>query len=171
MLLIVVPIDNPSFSYSLIKRSFHLLADLNPINCFHWWPVVTSSFWEVFHKPTTSLFVLLLVFQQLRSTLLLRMPSQALLWQKLAFFLHSFLSIIYLLFLRSEGIVMLLSSTHLLALSGPCFYRAYPFNRSVVPFCSSFLSLLNQSAFNFIHLQVVQPLKVLWFHSFVKGAT
>ena len=47
---------------------------------------------------------------------------------------------------------MLLSSTHLLGLSGPCFDRAYPFNRSVVSsaqvlfILSSLVSLFNRSA-------------------------
>ena len=104
MLLIVVPIDNPSFSYSLIKRSFHLLADLNPINCFHWWPVVTSSFWEVFHKPTTSLFVLLLVFQQLRYNLLGRVLSKLICGRSWHFLLHSVIPMIYLLFFLLEAL-------------------------------------------------------------------
>ena len=43
-------------------------------------------FEKFFHKPTTSLLFSFLVFQQLRSTLLLKMPFQTLLWQKLAFF-------------------------------------------------------------------------------------
>ena len=75
-----------------------------------------------FHKPTTSLFVLLLVFQQLRSTFRLRMPFQVLCDRSWHFLLHSFLSIIYLLFLPSGGVVMLLSSTHLLVLSGSCSF-------------------------------------------------
>ena len=76
-------------------------------------------------------------------------------------------------------------------------FRAYPFNRSVVPsaqvlfILSSLASLLNRSAvqscsssssllmevFNFVHIrcilcfEFVQPRKVLWFHSFVKEAT
>ena len=49
------------------------------------WQVITSSFEMFFYKPTTSLLFSLLVFQQFHSTLLLKMPFQALLWQKLAF--------------------------------------------------------------------------------------
>ena len=58
------------------------------------------------------------------------------------FLLNSPMAIIYLLFFHSGGIVMLLSSTHLLGLSGPCSFHAYPVNRSVVPFCSSSFRLI-----------------------------
>ena len=95
-------------SYSLIKRSFHLLADLNPINCFHRWPVVTSSFWDVCHKPTTSLCFSLLIFQQLRSILLCKDAFQTHLWQKLAFSSPFCYSIDLSSILSSRGIVMLL---------------------------------------------------------------
>ena len=82
--------------------------------------------WDVFHKTISRLFFSLLVFQQLRSTLLLRMPSQTLLWQKLAFsspffyfnYLYSILS-----FRRHCGVVLF---THLLVCSGSCSFRAYP---------------------------------------------
>ena len=39
--------------------------------------------------------------------------------------------------------MLLLSSNHLLVLSGSCYFHAYPFNRSVVPFCSSSFRLIN----------------------------
>ena len=39
----------------------------------------------------------------------------------------------FTLLFRSGGIVMLLSATHLLILSGSCSFRPYPFNRSVMP--------------------------------------
>ena len=45
---------------------------------------------------------------------------------------------------------MLLSSTHLLVLSGSCSFRAYPFNRSVV---SSFQVSSHFVKFNSFHLQ------------------
>ena len=78
--------------------------------------------WDVFHKTISSVFFSLLVFQQLRSTRLLRMPSQALLWHKMAFsspfsYLNYLSSI--LLF---RGIVMLLFSTHHLVLSKIIFF-------------------------------------------------
>ena len=106
---------------------------------------ISPQFWEVFHKPTTSLLFSLLVFQQLHSTLLLRMPFQALLWQKLSF------SSPFFNYLSSGGIVMLLSSTHLLVLSRSCYFLAYPFNQSAVSsfqvlfILSSLASLFNRS--------------------------
>ena len=41
-------------------------------SCFHLWQVFTSSSWDVFHKPSTSLFFSLLISQQLRSILLFK---------------------------------------------------------------------------------------------------
>ena len=137
------------------------------------------------------------MFQQLRSTRLLRMPSQALLWQKLAFSspfpYFNYLSSI-LLFRRHCDVVLF---TRHLVLSKIMFFHAYPFNRSVGPFAqvlfalSSLASLLTGVPYEFVlpcssslpecfqlcstswhsYFQVVQLLKVLWFHSFVKGAT
>ena len=91
------------------------------------------------------------------------------------FLLNSPMTIIYLLFFRSGGIVMLLSSTHLLGLSGPCFHRAYPFNRSIVfLFSSSFIlssfsSLFNRSDVRDISYPLFHSFNcyggsVLWFH-------
>ena len=68
---------------------------------------------------------------------------------------------IYLLFFRSGGIVMLLSATHLLVLSGSCSFRPYPFNRSVVPafrifpILPSFASLLRRSAAQIISFLIL----------------
>ena len=62
-----------------------------------------------FHKPTTSLFFSLLVFQQLRSILFCKDAFQAHLWRKLSFSSPFFIPMIYLLF-SFGGIVMLLSS-------------------------------------------------------------
>ena len=68
------------------------------------------SFGDVFHKSTSNLLFSLLVFQQLRSTLLLRIPFQALLSQKLAFS-STFVYLNYLSsILSSGGLVMLLFS-------------------------------------------------------------
>src|SRR4051812_27944691 len=105
-----------------------------------------------FHKPTTSLFFLLLVFQQFPSNLLSRMLSKLNCGRSWHLLLHSFITMIYLPFFCSGGIVMLLSSTHHLVLPRSCFFRAYPFNRSVVSslqvlfILSSLASLFNQSA-------------------------
>ena len=103
-------------------------------NLFSWVAGCLLIIWDVFHKTISSLFFSLLLTQQLRSTICVTVLSQD------------------LVSLRSGDIVMLLSSTHLLGLSGPCFDRAYPFNRSIVSLfsssfmLSSFSSLLNRSA-------------------------
>ena len=79
-------------------------------NLFRDWHVVTSGVCDVFYTSIPSLSFSLLFFQQFRSTRLLRMPSKALLSQKLAvsspFFYFNDPSSI----LSSGGIVMLLSS-------------------------------------------------------------
>ena len=92
-----------------------------------------------------------LVLQQLRSSLLLRIPSQDLFGRSWHFLLISPISIIYLLFFCFGGIVMLLSSTLLLVLSGSCSFHAYPFNRSVVSSfqVSSHLVKIMFSSFHF----------------------
>ena len=64
------------------------------------------------------------------------------LWQKLAFLLHSFISMIYILFLSSGGIAMLFFSPIISFCQRSCSFHAYPFNRSVVPFCSSSFRLI-----------------------------
>ena len=59
------------FSYPLGKRSFHLFVDLKQVIV----PLVAGChliMLRCFHKPTTSLFFSLLVFQQLRSILLFK---------------------------------------------------------------------------------------------------
>ena len=118
---------------------------------FPWMAGCHLIIWDVFHKTISSVFFSLLDSQQLRSTLLLKMPCRALLWQILAFS-SPFLSFNYqLLFFRSGGIVLLFSSTHLLVLSRSCSFHDCPFNRSVVPsaqvlfILSSLVSLFNRS--------------------------
>src|SRR4051812_33828679 len=65
---------------------------------------------------------------------------------------------IYLPFFCSGGIVMLLSLTHHLVLPRSCFFRAYPFNRSVVSslqvlfILSSFPSSFRRSAAQMISI-------------------
>ena len=54
----------------------------------------SPQFWDVFHKPTTSLLFSLLVFQQLRSTLLLKMLFKLNWDRRCCFLLHSFDSIL-----------------------------------------------------------------------------
>ena len=101
------------------------------------------SFGDVFHKSTSSLLFSLLVFQQLRSTLLLRIPFQALLSQKLAFS-STFVYLNYLSsILSSGGFVMLLFSVIILIYKDHDLFFAYPFYRSLVPFCSSSFHLIN----------------------------
>ena len=154
---------------------------------------------DVFHKTISRLFFSLLVFQQLRSTLLLRMPSQTLLWQKLAFsspffYFNDLSSIIFFrrlcdvaLFSPSFRFVRIVFFSRFIHLTGvlcPLLksFSSYQvlhnffFNRSASRSCSPLLlfptgvlSTLSSSLhYSFLF---VQPLKVLWFHSFVKGAT
>ena len=69
--------------------------------------------WDVFHKTISRLFFSLLVFQQLRSSICCyRALSRSCFTSFIPF--HSFYS--------SGGIVMLLSATHLLVLSGSCSF-------------------------------------------------
>ena len=86
------------------------------------------------------------MFQQLRSTLLPRMPSQTLLWQKLAFSSPFFYSnyLYYILLFRRPCDVALFN--HHLKLWRSCSFRAYPFNRSVM-FSAKFFSSYQVSQF------------------------
>ena len=103
-------------------------------------------------------------------------------------------SIFYSFFRRHCDVALF---THHLELWGSCSFHAYPFSRSVVSsaqvlfILSSLASLFNRSAARIcsslflisnrvlstlfisvaLFLSFVQPLKVLWFHSFVKEAT
>jgi len=62
-----------------------------------------------------------------------RMLSELICGRSWHFLLHSFISMIYLLlFISSGGIVMLLSSLIFSVCEDRVFFRAYPFNRSVV---------------------------------------
>ena len=101
------------------------------------WQNFTSRFRDVFHKPTTSLLVSLLDFQQLQSTLLLKMLFQAHLRQKM---LCSPPFIPFHSLISSGGIVMLLSSTHHLVLSRSSSIPSI-YNRSAIQIIS-FLFLL-----------------------------
>ena len=59
---IVVFINGPSYlSIILVEEIFHLVGVINYIICFCSGKI-SPQFWEVFHKPTISLFVSLLVF-------------------------------------------------------------------------------------------------------------
>src|SRR3954467_13702300 len=84
------------------------------------------------HKPTTSLFFSLLVFQQLRSNLLGRMLSKFNCGRSCHFLLRSFVPTFYLLFFRYGGIVILLFSLIISFCQDQVLFLAYPFNRSVV---------------------------------------
>ena len=88
------------------------------------------KFRDVFHKPTTSLLFSLLVFEQLRSTLLLKMLFKLIWGRRYCFLLHSFDSIptfvpeaLWYCPLRP---IILSSQDHVL-------FLAYPFNGSIVP--------------------------------------
>ena len=82
---------------------FHLVGVINYISCFRSGRISPLS-WEVFHKPTTSLFVSLLVFQQLRYNLLGRVLSKLICGRSWHFLLHSVIPMIYLLFFLPEAL-------------------------------------------------------------------
>ena len=113
---------------------------------------ISPQSWDVFHKPTSSLLFSLLVFQQLHSTLILRMPFQAHLWQKLPFSSPFFRSNDLPFTPSFGGILMLLSSTHLLVFSGACSFMGLYIQPECCALCSSsfilssFISRPNQSA-------------------------
>ena len=90
------------FSYPLGERSFFISLVLSII--FVVSVVAEFRLWEVFHKPTTSLFVSLLVFQQTRYNLLGRVLSKIICGRSCHFLLNSFFSIIYLLFFLPEAL-------------------------------------------------------------------
>ena len=146
-------------------------------------------------NPTTTLFFSLLISQQLRSILLLRMLSQIhfrqnLLPSCLFFWVHSYIS--------SGGFVRLLSSTHLLVCQDLVLFMLILLTGVLCPFaqvlfilssfclpfqpeCCSNLFFLEtlpyRSAFNFVLLRCIlsfnlfKLFKVLWVHSLVKEAT
>ena len=92
------------FSYPLGKISFHLFVDLKQAFVFGSGRI-SPQFWEVFHKPTTSLFVsLLFFFQQFRSNLLGRVLSKLIRGRSWHFLLHSVIPMIYLLFFLPEAL-------------------------------------------------------------------
>ena len=61
------------------------------------------KFWGLFHKPTTSLSFCCWFFQQLHSNLLGRVLSKIICGRSWHFLLHSFIPMIYLLFLLPEA--------------------------------------------------------------------
>ena len=113
------------------EEVFHLVGVINYISCFRSGRISPLS-WEVFYKPTTSLFVSLLVFQQLRSNLLGRVLSKIICGRSCHFLLHSLFqgSIFFYLFLPEALWCCSFHSSS--RLWGSCSFRAYPFNRSVV---------------------------------------
>ena len=137
----------------LVEEVFHLVGVINYIIiCFHSGRI-SPQFWEVFHKPTTSLLVSLLVFHQLHYNLLGRMLSKLICGRSCHFLLHSLFqgSIFFYLFLPEA---LWCCSLH----SSSRFVRTVFFsclsisNQSVVPsfqvlpILSSFGSFLNWSA-------------------------
>ena len=101
------------------------------------------SFEKFSISPLQAYFFSWLVFQQFCSILLLKMPFQALLWQKLRFsspFPHFNYLYSILLFRRHCHVALFNPSSRFCQRS--CSFCAYPFNRSVVPFCSSFFRLI-----------------------------
>ena len=142
MLLFVVLIIDPSFLHILLgERGFSSLHWSQTSNCFSLVAECHLIVLRCFHKPTTSLFFSLLVFQQLRSILLCKDAFQVHLWQKLSFSSPSLYpnNLASILSFRRHCDVALF--THHLVLSRSCYFLAYPFNRSVV-FSFKFFHLL-----------------------------
>ena len=110
---IVVIISGPSYlSIILVEEVFHLVGVINYIICFCSGRI-SPQFWEVFHRPTTSLFVSLLVFHQLRYNLLGRVLSKLICGRSWHFLLHSVIPMIYLLFFLPEALWCSLFTHHL----------------------------------------------------------
>ena len=188
MLLIVVSINDPSFSpiHSVKGVVISLLTSIQSIVSVS--GRISPQFWDVFHKPTTSLLFSLLVFQQLRSILLLKMLFK-LISGKRCFLLRYFDFILTFvpeaLWCCSLRPIILFCQDHVLLL-------AYRFNRSVVSslqvlfILSSLASLFNRSAVRicsssecfqlcssslFLFLSICSTSQGSWFHSFVQEAT
>ena len=101
---IVVIINDPSYlSIILVEEIFHLVGVIDYITCFRSGRIL-PQFWEAFHKPTTSLFVSLLVFQQPCYNLLGRVLSKLICGRSWHFLLHSVIPMIYLLFFLPEAL-------------------------------------------------------------------
>ena len=99
-----------------------------------------------FHKPTTYLFVLLLVFpNNYVLTFLEGCLPRSLVVEVVIFFSIPSFSFIYRLFLSFGGIVMLLSSNHLLVSSGSCSFLCL----SIRPECCVFMPVL--SSYQVLH--------------------
>ena len=90
------------------------------------------KFWDVCHKPTTSLFVLLLVFSNNSILTFLEgcFPSSVVAEVGIFFSILLCQWFIFYYFFRRRCDVALF--THHLVLSGSCYFHAYPFNQSAV---------------------------------------
>ena len=130
-----------------MTQVFHLSFRWNSFSSPCWYqsnllvPLVAKisphSFEMFFHKPTTNLFVLLLVFPNNSVLTFLEgcLPRSFVAEVVIFFSIPSF-SFIYRLFLSSGGIVMLLSSTHHLVLSRSCSFLCL----SIQPECRALFS-------------------------------
>ena len=95
---IVVLINDLSFLLSFRWKKFSSLRWSQTSNCFSLVAECHPIVLRCFHKPTTSLFFSLLVFQQLCYNLLGRVLSKLFCGRSWHFLLHSFIPMIYLLF-------------------------------------------------------------------------
>ena len=115
-------------------------------SCFHLWQVFPWSSWDVFHKPSTSLFFSLLVSQLLRSILLFKDALPNLFQAELVVF-FSVLLVPFLYLLRrhcdvalfdpsSCFVKIMFNSFHLQSECCPNHFILFPslscFNRSVI---------------------------------------
>ena len=91
------------FSYPLGESSFHLFVDLKQAIIFVSGRI-SPQVLRCFHKPTTSLFFSLLVFQQPRYNLLGKVLSKLICGRSWHFLLHSVIPMVYLLFFLPEAL-------------------------------------------------------------------
>ena len=125
------------------------LSMVQVISLSSWWKKFSSLLWsqtsncfslvaefhlksrDIFHKPTSSLFISLWVCQQPRCNLIERVLSKLSCGRSWHFLLHSVIPMIYLLLFLPEALwcCSFHSSSRIVRI---VFFRAYPFNRSVV---------------------------------------
>ena len=126
---IMVLINDPSSSFILPMKKFLVSLFISVQFFFPWVVGCQLIIWDVFHKTISSLFFSFSVFQQLRSSICCKRALSRSCFPLFIPF-HSYFC--------SGGIVMLLSSTHLV-LSGSCSFHAYPLTGVCARCSSSFI--------------------------------
>ena len=167
MLLFVVLANDPSYLFIILVEEVFISSLISSKQLF---PSVAGChliMLRCFHKPTTSLFFSLLVFQQLRFILLLRMLPKFNCGRSYHFLLRSLIPTIHFLFVRPGGIVMLLSSTNHLVLSRSCNFSFLV--RLVGVSCFHSSSLILSSFVSFLNRSAVWNISYPLCHSFISS--